>query len=181
MLKVGAIVQLPDHPSGDEQYSIRMVTPQDLSWLGEAIYQWPSTYRWSTRGLTLSPDTLSRLLWDGVAVQYVITDERRIAVGLLQIHQLDLQSSFAHLSILAAPQRSTGEDPFAPLAHRFITQIFRDFPLRKLYVEVLEDEIPGTVARLGWSATEEARLRQHERRAVDEYCDLVYYTVRNRD
>ena len=130
-----------------------------------------------SRAATLPPESLSRLLWDGVAVQYVLTNGGAQAVGLLQIHQLDLQSLFAHMSILVAPAPESSEDPLPATANQFIDQVFRDFPLRKIYVEVLDHEVAGTVARLGRPIIEEARLREHERRALEEYSDLVYFSI----
>jgi len=155
--------------------SRRALTGGDLEWVSAAIYSWPATYRWSLRGLTPSPDSVHRLMWEGVAVQYAAVDGAGRPMGLMQLHQVDLQSAFAYLSLMLAPAPIGLEDPTRAVLEDFVAQVFRDFPLRRLYIEILEDEVEQTLGRLTPTADLHARLSDHERRGPDEYVDLLIF------
>jgi hypothetical protein len=152
--------------------SLRAVTAEDGGWIAEVVTGWPCSHRWSLRGQTPSPQLLGHLLWNGVLKQYVIA-EGSGAQGLVQLYDGDLHNGVGHLGLLLRP----GEpERHRPVIEAFVEECFRDFPLRKICVEVVADDgiEPTTV---GSDLRLAGRLADHERRTEDTFADLLLYEL----
>jgi hypothetical protein len=152
-----------------------MVVPPDGDWISEAAFSWLRTHRWSYQGRTPTPEMIGRLLWDGVMVQEVVEDDNRRPVCLTQLYRVVLQSGYGYLGLLAS-HGHTGD--LGPFVDRFCRGVFRDFPLRKLYVEVLADHADLVIGAVGSPTRLEATLMQHERVDEETYMDLRIYSIR---
>ena len=149
------------------------VDGRSVTWVAEAIGWWQSSYRWSLRGHTPSPQLLADLLWSGVAAHTVVSDESGRPVALLQLYDLDLHNGVGALGLLVAPHPVPGlEGAIAD----FIERCFHDFPMRKVTVELVEDEFDD-VAALGPNVRCAGVLRHHERRSEDEYANVRLYEI----
>lgn len=133
----------------------RMPVPQDISWLGSVVLPWPSTRRWNLGGLTPTPESMSDLLWGGVAHAQVleIVDSSHPCC-LFQLCDLDLYNGTAHMDLLVHPD---GGSEIARELAVIVARSFGLFPLRKIYVRVAAGTA-GFIEGLLPKAILEARL-----------------------
>jgi RimJ/RimL family protein N-acetyltransferase/acyl carrier protein len=114
------------------------------------------------RGRVVSPERFATALWQGVLAQHIILDAATAApVGLLRAYDTDLRNGFAYLG-LALERRVRGRGwPFEAMA-LFVNYLFRTWPLRKLYAELLAPSRQAIASGLGGLLAEEGRLVAHE-------------------
>ncbi len=159
-------------------------TPRDLGYRDlsvgdyERVQAWPemavlSGPRWRQYGASLSPDQFVAHLWAGVVCQYVIGEPRPI--GLFSLYGADLRSGFAYISIFCSDDRSISivADSWSQL----LEYCFAQWPLRKIYSEVIARNKPRFQAATCGSFCVEAVLQQHVR-CLDGYDDLLVMSVR---
>ncbi|MCP4307564.1 MAG: hypothetical protein GY788_22370 [bacterium] len=149
----------------------RLVVPADIEWIAEAALSWARTTRWVLKGMTPSPEMLSRLLWEDVTVQQILVDSAGPA-ALIQLHDVDFQSGYGYLGLVVRPPAYA---ELEALIAAFIQGCFADFPLRKLYIDMLEDVCSQLLEVVGSEPTLEARLEDHERLREGVFLDRSIY------
>lgn len=152
----------------------RHPVPADLEWLDGAVDGWPCTLRWDVRGHTPSAPALARRLWDGVATQRVAPDGDGRPAGLLQLTDVNLVDRIARLEAITCDPAAA-----APAAEDFLRQVFRDFPLRIVYVHAVTDALDALLLVPG--AKEVGRLPDHHLRGRGMYADVAIHEVRGPD
>lgn len=113
------------------------------------------------RGVTPSPDSFHRLLWEGITAQFVVRSEHGEPVGLVSCFGADFRNRHAHIGVLGDPEwKNSGL--LVAAAWRFIGYLFSEFDLRKLYAEVLQSNFDQLATGTGRLFEIEGRLSSHE-------------------
>lgn len=118
---------------------IRPTTPQDIGVLDHIDRA--ADQRWGFRyhGAMPSPQQRRELMWEGVLAQRLIMsvpDGRPL--GYATAYGADLRNGHAWLAVAAEPESMRRPEPLMGLA-LFITELFGEWPLRKLLAETATD------------------------------------------
>lgn len=159
---------------------LRRVLPADVDWVASASVLCPRTQKWNLGGRSPNPDLIRRLLWDRVLVQAVVEVDRS-PLSLLQVHDSDLQNGHAKLSVLRSSGDTSDGEVLRSDTGSFLRDLVRDFPLRKLYVEVTQEMEKEVLDHLPVQVKNEGRLREHERLGPGNYSDLCIYVLYDDD
>jgi hypothetical protein len=151
---------------------LRLVGPPDLAWIESAAYRPDASWRWRTRGVTLSPDSLSRRLWEGVESQWVAVSPDARPLGLIQLYDVDIRNGNAYLSVLYASDAAL-EGDVAEACGR----AFDSFRLRNVYV-IASDRHLRRVERDLPPFEREGELKEYEF-TDGQYESLNYVVVRS--
>jgi hypothetical protein len=144
--------------------------PTGADWIMSVIGAWAPSWRWSTRGRTISPDILRALVTDMVLRQSVVlADGGRVAV--LQL--VESHSGLVEIGVLADGGRLA---EMRPAVEEFVEAGFADLGVHKMFVTSLRDELDVDTL-LGPRARPAGCLAGHERRDEDVYVDLLLYDV----
>jgi RimJ/RimL family protein N-acetyltransferase/acyl carrier protein len=136
--------------------------PDDMPFLYWLATDETTGWRWRYRGRVPTPDAFVEGLWSGVVTQFVV--RRRGSnepIGQVVLYDADHENGFAHLAaVFAPPVVRTGSPARSTIA--FIRYVFDQWPLRKLYLEVPEFNLPLIGSAVGGILREEGRLRRHD-------------------
>jgi RimJ/RimL family protein N-acetyltransferase/acyl carrier protein len=141
--------------------TLQMPTQRDFDYLLELHASGEHLVRYRLRGVTPSPDSFHRLLWEGVTAQFVVRSETGSPVGLVSCFGADFRNRHAHLGVVGDPAWHNSGLLIAG-AWRFIGYLFSEFDLRKLYAEVLESNFEHLATGAGRLFEVEGRLSRHE-------------------
>lgn len=152
---------------------LRNVVVSDLAWVDLAIDRWDRTSRWSLFGLTPSLQALRDLLWLGPVQQQCVTTTAGEPAALVQLVEPDLHNGLAELALLADPDHI---GVVAEGVEEFLAHAFRDFPIRKVGVNVVEGEldVPGYLPA---ALSPVGRLERQVRRGQDRFADVLLYEL----
>jgi len=149
-------------PLGSRRTRQRPVVPADYGYLSDLTRSGGGAVLRGQRGRAISPERFAAVLWEGVLAQHIILDIATGApVGLIRACDADLRNGFAYLS-LALDRRVQGRGWPLEAAVLFVNHVFRTWPLRKLYAELLGSEMHAIASGLGRILIEEGRLVAHE-------------------
>lgn len=113
------------------------------------------------RGRVPSPEAFRAMVWEGVLAQFLVALDDGRVLGLVSAVQPDFRNRHAHVAVIVEPEwRDTGLviDGLA----RFLSYLFTQFDLRKVYAEVLERNLGGFASGDGRFFTVEGRMVDHE-------------------
>lgn len=151
--------------------ALRPVLAEDESYL-TALHLWGDGFiRYRFRGRTPSPDALRRLLWEEVLAQFMITCGGGRRVGLVSAFEPDPRNRTVHLAVLQDPEWAGSGLALEGVAV-FLSYLFCQFDLRKVYAECLEGNYLPFASGSGRLFDVEGRLRAHE--YVDGRYEDVY-------
>jgi acyl carrier protein len=109
-----------------------------------------------------NPDQFAKELSRGALVQHVVLD--RVAdspIGLISARDADLRRGIVHLEFVVAGRLQGQGWPFEACM-LFIDHLFRSWPLRKIYAEVLAHEVEDVASGIGRLFVREGILAAHE-------------------
>ena len=153
---------------------MRGVATDDYDWLYDIAVNSDFAHRWRWRGTTPRPDDFIRLLWDDVAVQYVI-ETRSGPVGMVSCYNVNPANGTGYFAAVARPEyHDTGLLVEGTVL--FLDYVFATLDLRKLYFEVLAENLPAFQSAVGRYLIEEGRLAGHERIGC-HYTDLHIFAL----
>jgi acyl carrier protein len=138
---------------------------------GEALALYTSgthLTRYRLRGATPSPEAFHQALWDRVLAQFVIVDEARV-LGLVSAFQPDFRNGHAHIAVIARPDAPPGAGMEG--TSLLIEHLFSEFPIRKVYAEVMAPNGDAFASGTGRVFAIEGRLTEHE------YLDGAYHDM----
>jgi hypothetical protein len=115
---------------------------------------------------------VNELLWQGIAAQTSLRDEKGAPCGLLQIADPDHNSGVSHLSVLIDPAAVADA---RQQCRSFLDESFGVLNLRKLCLDVTSDN--SSVVALVDGAVCAGTLSAHERRNADTFVDLTLYEI----
>lgn len=115
------------------------------------------------RGLTNSspPDAFDRVLRDQVLAQSMLVDENGGLVGLVQCFAASLKHGTAQIGVTLRPEYHRAAWPLFGVV-LFMDNLWLEYPLRKLYVEVAAHNRDAMARGLESLFSWEGRLSQHE-------------------
>ena len=141
---------------------LRPVTPDDYRFLYEISTSTDNLVRWRYRGSTPAPEAFAQSLWQGVQAQFVIvragTSE---PLGLIISYNADLRNQTVFMAIIIAPGLE-GQGWVLDATALFLVYLFRTWPIRKVYYEMLEFNFARISSGAGRHFTVEGCLIDHE-------------------
>lgn len=140
-------------------FRLRPVEQGDLTALYSLATHPRTAFRWRYRGAPPQMDTFARELWAGVLAQYVVRPARGDdVVGLVVAYAPN--EGHAYLGAVFDPAH-TGSGLAAQAVMVFARYLFHSFPLRKLYLEIPEFNMPQLRSGAGRLFEVEGVLRAH--------------------
>lgn len=140
-------------------FRLRPVQQSDLTALYTLAIHPQTAFRWRYRSAQPTMDTFARELWTGVLVQYVVRPARGDdAAGLVVAYSP--AEGHAYLGAVFDPAH-TGSGLAAQAVMAFARYLFHSFPLRKLYLEIPEFNMPQLRSGAGRLFQVEGVLREH--------------------
>lgn len=140
-------------------FRLRPVQQSDLTALYTLATHPQTAFRWRYRGAPPPMDTFAKELWAGVLAQYVVRPARdNDAAGLVVAYSPD--EGHAYLGAVFDPAH-TGSGLAAQAVMVFARYLFHSFPLRKLYLEIPEFNMPQLRSGAGRLFQVEGVLREH--------------------
>lgn len=124
--------------------------------------------------MTHTPDALSRCLWDGVAVQWVVQSSSNMPLCLLQCYDCDLRSSIGYMCVL--PVQGASASGLQSGLRVALQEVFRALPLRKVWIPALENVSGFTKEAFGDCARLEGTLQEYEL-VSGSSMDLNYFSL----
>ena len=161
-------------------FSLVPLNSRHLPLLYELGFRDQNSFRWRYRGTQPSFASFEQSLNAGVLCQFAIcpnngTDE---FVGLVVAYNASPQDDFCYMAAITDRKFGSGTVEAVAL---FLRYLFRYWPIRKIYLEALEFNVPqyASAVRLG-IFREEGRLRDHHF-FDDRYWDLILYAIYRED
>jgi RimJ/RimL family protein N-acetyltransferase/acyl carrier protein len=157
--------------------AIRPTDPADYEFLYGLVLDPDIAPRWRYRGSFPDRTQFSQSLTGGVLVQFTVTSKRNpgTLIGLVTTYNANLREGWAYLAALSDPkwlQRGHIIEGIELL----LNYVFEGWPLRKIYLEVIDfnrDQFKYLPEGL---AAEEGRLREHVFHG-HRYWDLVTMAI----
>jgi RimJ/RimL family protein N-acetyltransferase len=150
---------------------LRALVPRDIEFLYGLAMASGDIWRWRLRGRTPSPAEFEAFVWSGGDIQFLVERHDGRPCGHVTSYQTDEAAGTTKVAMLMdSAVRGAGwpvEGIFLFLAH-----LFGAFPLRKVYFEVPQFNVPSFGSFLDRYTTEEGRLRSHTF-ANGDFCDVV--------
>lgn len=148
-----------------------IVTPGDLPFMTELYGSGDAIARGRFRALTPSPQALAQLVWEDVLVQFLLR-RHGAPVGHMYAYSVSMRHQHCSVGLSTIPEEFNRGVVVREFG-QFVSYLFAQFPLAKVYAYVLECNDRG----FGRSAFGlEGKLRSHE--FVDgEWVDLLIYAA----
>jgi len=157
--------------------SLTPLFPSDYPALYELAISEQVSYRWRFRGGIPNYEAFVQSLYVDVLSQFVVRSEPSgAAVGHVVSYGTDFQNGYSYAgAMMRADLQGTGSgiEAFA----LFVRYLFATWNLRKVYLEVVEFNMPQFGSAIGRYVTEEGRLREHvyyQGRLWDQYLLALY-------
>lgn len=118
-------------------------------------------YRWRFAGSVPAREVFDRALWNNVLSQFIVVSTANAApLGLVQAYNAELTYGFTYVAQVMSTE-AVGTGVGAEAFYLFAGYLFRVLPLRKLYLDVPEYNLPLVVSSRGFPVRTEGRLREH--------------------
>jgi RimJ/RimL family protein N-acetyltransferase/acyl carrier protein len=140
---------------------LRPVTAADEPYLYHLLTSGDQLVRYRLRGMTPSPESFHQFVWDRVVAQFVAVTRQGQPVGVVSCFDPDFRNRYAYVAAVADPAMQ-GNGLMAEATRLFVTYLFGEFDLRKLYAESLEPNYEQFAHGAGRLFEVEGRLREHE-------------------
>lgn len=140
---------------------LRALRASDDEFLYDLVQQSPGASL-ARHGKGPNPRSFSADLWRGVLDQRLILDRTSDGpIGLVAARNADMRRGIAWLDVTLHPRVHGRGWPFEGVM-LFVEHLFRSWPLRKLYAEVLAGDLDDVASGVGRLFVEEGRLVAHE-------------------
>jgi len=140
---------------------LRPVTGADEPYLYRLLTSGDHLVRYRLRGMTPSPESFHQFVWDRVVAQFVAVTRQGQPVGIVSCFDPDFRNRYAYVAAVADPSVQ-GNGLMAEATRLFVSYVFGEFDLRKLYAESLEPNYEQFAHGAGRLFEVEGRLRDHE-------------------
>jgi RimJ/RimL family protein N-acetyltransferase/acyl carrier protein len=140
---------------------LRPLTGADEPYLQRLLTSGDHLVRYRLRGMTPSPESFHQFVWDRVVAQFVAVTRQGHPVGVVSCFDPDFRNRYAYVAAVADPEMQ-GNGLMAEATVLFVSYLFREFDLRKLYAESLEPNYEQFAHGAGRLFEVEGRLREHE-------------------
>lgn len=141
---------------------VRLVpaTPNYYDFLYSLVVDEEVGYRWRFAGSVPAREAFDRVLWNNVLAQFIVLSTGSGApLGLVQAYNAELSQGYTYAAQVMS-REATGTGVGAEAFYLFAGYLFRVLPLRKLYLDVPEYNLPLVSSRT-IPLRPEGRLREH--------------------
>lgn len=150
------------HTLGGRFTKLRPPDPSDYEWLYRLAHEAGTHSRYRNRGQVVRPEAFGETLWNGVLVQFVVEATRdSMKLGLVSFYGVDHRNGTCNVAVLADPVARGNGWP----AEGFVTAmsfVFRNWPIRKIYGDVIEPNVDQFKSAFGSLFVQEGCLKAHE-------------------
>jgi len=135
-------------------------TPNYYDFLYSLVADEEVGYRWRFGGSVSAREAFDRTLWNNVLAQFIVVSSGDgTPLGLVQAYNAELSQGYAYAAQVMS-REATGTGVGAEAFYLFAGYLFRVLPLRKLYLDVPEYNLPLVSSRT-LPLRPEGRLREH--------------------
>jgi hypothetical protein len=135
-------------------------TPNYYDFLYSLVVDEEVGYRWRFAGSVPAREAFDRALWNNVLAQFiVVSTDNGAPLNLVQAYNAELSQGFTYAAQVMS-REATGTGVGAEAFYLFAGYLFRVLPLRKLYLDVPEYNLPLVSSRT-IPLRSEGRLREH--------------------
>lgn len=139
----------------------RALTRDDDAYVRALLLSDETALPWRRRA-TSNPDALPEMLWQSVLVQHLVLDAATGApIGLVSAYDADFATGTAFVSLLV-DEHVRGQGWPLEAAALFVNHLFRRWPLRKLYADLLTTSRAAFASGIGGIVKEEGHFVAHE-------------------
>jgi RimJ/RimL family protein N-acetyltransferase len=117
--------------------------------------------RYRLRGLTPSPESFVRYLWDHVLAQFIVETRAGRPIGVVSSFEPDFRNRFVHIAACSVAEYEATGLVIEGVA-LLVSYLFETFDFRKVYAESLEANFAQFALGEGRLFEVEGRLKQHE-------------------
>jgi len=141
---------------------LRLLKQPDIPLLYSIAVRGSLGGRFRFRGATPSPATFQESISESVLAQFVVERVRdRKAVGVVVAYNASVRDGRCYLSIgLADPSLETQVE-MGKAGYLFVDYLFQHWPLRKIYLELSEEQLPSLQCGMSRWFTVEGCLNDH--------------------
>ena len=169
-----------DSPNSDllsgRWFSLVPLHPRHHQALYGLAFRDQNNFRWRYRGTIPPFVTFEQSLYTGVLCQFAVcpNENRDRFAGLVVAYNSNSQDGFCYMAAITDKTFGSGTVEAVAL---FLRYLFKYWPIRKIYLESVEYNIPqyASAIKLG-IFKEEGRLRNHHY-FDDRYWDLVFLAI----
>lgn len=173
-LDFGAVV------AAGRRVALRHITPADYPAIHEAETVGERTITYRNRGTTPPPESFAAGFWNAIVCQFLIVDKQDgTPLGVASCFHADFRNGHARLGALLFPTASGIGWPLEGFG-LFVSHVFRAFPFRKLYADMLEPNAESFGHAFASILRIESRLEEHEF-YNGEYVALLTGAIYRRD
>lgn len=138
------------------------IGPEDMDFLYSMAISPQEGYRWRYRGRVPTPAAFQEQLWSGVLAQFVVRSRSDGSpMGLVVCYGYDSENGYAYFGAQFASEWVGKRAAFPPVM-KCIQYLFQTWPLRKLYFDVPEFNLPAVSRHIGGLLKEEGVLQAHD-------------------
>lgn len=139
----------------------RLVTAEDYPWVRSLVTAESLASPWRSRAVAANPETFGDGMWEGVLTQHLVLESSGGApVGVLTAYAANFETGTARVAATLDGSVHGEGWPLEAMA-LFVNHLFRTWPLRKLYAEVLPHVAESFASGIGGIVREEGCLVAH--------------------
>jgi RimJ/RimL family protein N-acetyltransferase len=155
-----ALKDLP--PLIGRRVTLRAVNPSDY----DVLYRWAlhpaNILQWRYRGKTPPPEEFAPMMWRGVLTEFMVTNTRTgEPVAMVQAYDPETRGNTIHFALLIAPEHQS-KGWVIDGAIMFLAYLFETWPLRKVYLEMVEFNFERVRSGIGHWFEVEGCLKDHD-------------------
>ena len=161
-------------------FSLSPVRPAHHAALYELASRDENNFRWRYRGTMPQFNAFEQSLYAGVLCQFVVSpnEHPQNVAGLVVAYNASPQDDFCYLAAMTDNRAGAGAVEGVAMFFRYL---FRHWPLRKIYLEAVEFNVPQYASAIDLGLfREEGRLRSHHY-FDNKYWDTFIYSVYRED
>jgi RimJ/RimL family protein N-acetyltransferase len=140
---------------------IRPIEARDYDFLFRLYTTGDHLVRYRLRGITPSPESFVRFLWDQVLAQFIVETRDGRPIGVVSSFEPDFRNRYVYIAACSvADYQATGLvlEGVALL----VSYLFETFDFRKIYAETLESNYAQFALGEGRLFEVEGRMKEHE-------------------
>ncbi len=141
--------------------SIRPVEARDFDFLFGLYTSGDHLVRYRLRGVTPSPESFVRFLWEQMLAQFIVESRDGRPVGVVSSFEPDFRNRYVYIAACSTAEFETTGLVLEGVA-LLVSYLFQTFDFRKVYAESLEANYAQFALGEGRLFEVEGRLKQHE-------------------
>jgi len=140
---------------------LRPVEARDYDFLFRLYTTGDHLVRYRLRGITPSPESFVRFLWDQVLCQFIVESLDGRPIGIVSSFEPDFRNRYVYVAACSVPEFEATGLVLEGVA-LLVSYLFETFDFRKVYAESLEANFSQFALGEGRLFEVEGRMKEHE-------------------